>query len=79
MGKPKVVKETTSRNTSRPPSLFLLRGAWVYPSMEEAGMMRENWTEGGEDDEEGKRHCRRKRERKREKNDREVKRGTDTE
>lgn len=40
-------------------------------------MMRENWTEGGED-EEGKRRRRWKREREREKDDREVKRGTDT-
>lgn len=56
--------------------MFLLRGAWVYPSVEEAGMMRENWTEGGEDDEEGKRRCCRKRERKREKDERKVKRGT---
>lgn len=57
MGKPKVVKrDDFSKHTSRPPSLFLLRGAWVYPSVEEAGMMRENWTEGGEDDEEGKRY-----------------------
>lgn len=39
-------------------------------------MMRENWTEGGEDDEEGKRRCCRKRERKREKDERKVKRGT---
>lgn len=35
--------------------------------MEEAGMMRENWTEGGEDDEEGKRRRYRKREREKEK------------
>lgn len=33
-----------SKHINRPPSLFLLRGAWVYPSVEEAGMMRENWT-----------------------------------
>lgn len=41
-------------------------------------MMRENWTEGGEDDEEGKRRCCRKRERKREKDERKVKRGIGT-
>jgi len=34
--------------------------------VEEAGMMRENWTEGGEVDEEGRRRCRQNRERKRE-------------
>lgn len=27
-----------SKHTNRPPSLLLLRAAWVYPSVERAGM-----------------------------------------
>lgn len=44
---PRLSELRLSKHTNRPPSLFLLRGAWVYPSVEEAGMTREKRPGGG--------------------------------
>lgn len=54
IGKPKIVRKRFSTHITAEPAIFVPL-AWVYLSVEEAGMMRENWTKRGEDNEEGKR------------------------